>query len=224
MSVRVMAKAWEADLPSTDKLVLLALADWSNDVGACWPSIRQLREKCGLSERAVQLVIKRLEKAGHLKRDVKVGKGVNYTVTPRTTCTPADDAPPHEMPETPAPRAPNTSRTTKLPKKDKPSLVAHELPDDWTPNQFGAGTQSRKIVDGWPPGELDCQLEQFRAHHRKRGDKFKSWQDAWSTWVLNSRKFGNRYVQPPANDELQNPMGRALLSRERERAAGFAGF
>jgi hypothetical protein len=77
-----------------------------------------------------------------------------------------------------------------VPKKDKPSLVLHELSDDWEPHEFGVNSESRKVVDGWPPGELAYQLEHFRAHHRKNGTKFKNWQDAWSTWVLNSRKFG----------------------------------
>jgi hypothetical protein len=34
------------------------------------------------------------------------------------------------------------------------------------------------------------QLELFRAQHGKKGDKFLDWQKAWSTWVLNTRKFG----------------------------------
>jgi hypothetical protein len=33
MSVRLMAAVWRLDLPATDKLVLLALADAANDEG-----------------------------------------------------------------------------------------------------------------------------------------------------------------------------------------------
>lgn len=97
---------------------------------------------------------------------------------------------------------PKPSRTPKLPKKDKPSLVAHELPDDWEPQDFGLDTESRKVVSGWPPGELGRQLEHFRAHHLKTGGRFKNWQAAWSTWVLNSRNFG------AANGGRSHPVGR----------------
>lgn len=116
-----MSKVWDQDLPSTDKLVLLALADWSDDQGRCWPSIAQLKEKCGLSERSVQTIIQRMVKAGHLSRQEIVGKGVKYHVHPRSKCTPANSAPPQETADTPAAAAPNTSEYT-IPKKDKPSL------------------------------------------------------------------------------------------------------
>jgi hypothetical protein len=76
---------------------------------------------------------------------------------------------------------------------NKPESRAHArpLPEDWAPEPFGPTTKSQKVIDGWPPGELDHQLEHFRAHHAKTGAKFVSWQDAWKTWVLNNRKFGN---------------------------------
>jgi hypothetical protein len=192
-----MSKAWDIDLPATDKLVLLALADWSNDTGHCWPSIRQLCVKCGLTDRGVQKCLARLEAGGHIERNMVSGKGTNYDVHPRTTftTTPEQDSPrttfpPNESAQTPEPRSDNTLRTT-IPKKDKPSLVRakHSLPDDWQPKEFGIDTQSRKAVDGWPPGELERQLEHFRAHHTKAGSKWSDWQAAWSTWVLNQRRF-----------------------------------
>lgn len=122
MSVRVMAKAWDTDLPATDKLVLLALADWSNDQGHCWPSISQLAEKCGLTDRGVQKVLVRLESDGHIDRQIKPGKGVNYTVHPRTTFTPT---PEHGSPVTPEPRSPRTTfapnESAKTPEHGSPN-------------------------------------------------------------------------------------------------------
>jgi hypothetical protein len=99
--------------------VLVALADYAdNDKGeTCWPSIAQLVKKCGWSERAVQKSIVSLEQFGHITRLVKPGRGVIYTVHPRTTCTPALRTPPQDSAQTPAPRAPKPLRTP-IPKKE----------------------------------------------------------------------------------------------------------
>lgn len=69
-------------------------------------------------------------------------------------------------------------------------VSSHLIPEGWKPSQFGIGTKSRAVVDGWPPGECEAQLEHFTAHHRGKGNRFTDWQDAWSTWVLNNRRFG----------------------------------
>jgi hypothetical protein len=71
------------------------------------------------------------------------------------------------------------------------NISAHEMPDDWEPMKFKVGSASRDIVDSWPPETYVPTLEAFVAYHRSRGNKFKNWQDAWSNWVLNSRKFKN---------------------------------
>jgi len=71
------------------------------------------------------------------------------------------------------------------------NIGAHEMPKDWQPIAFGVGSASYSIVNSWTAETLALNLEGFMAHHRARGSKFKNWQDAWSTWVLNSRKFKN---------------------------------
>lgn len=99
-----MTAVWKMDLPASDKMVLLALADAANDDGVTWIAVSSrkqgekldLKKKCSLSERAIQGAIKRLCEAGHLARVERPGKGVIYTVTPaasapRSSCTPADD-------------------------------------------------------------------------------------------------------------------------------------
>ena len=111
MSIRLMSAAWSADICATDKIVLLALADHANDEGRCWPGVGSIKDKCGLSQRGVQNAIKRLCEAGHLSRIERSGTTALYRVHPRTTCTPAGDAPPQEVHPTPAPRAPKPSRT-----------------------------------------------------------------------------------------------------------------
>lgn len=70
MSMKHMARVWEmTGVQATDKLVLLALADYTPP-GDESVSVRleKLAEKCGLSGRtAVRKVLKRLEENGHIK-------------------------------------------------------------------------------------------------------------------------------------------------------------
>ena len=74
MSIKIMSWVWESGPQSqSDRFVLLALADYANDEGECWPSIAGIRAKVCMSERGVQTVIRRLEATGWLS--IEVGKG-----------------------------------------------------------------------------------------------------------------------------------------------------
>jgi len=204
-----MSQVWEVDLPDSEKIVLLALADCANDEGRCWPSMATLAKKCSKSDRTCQAAIKALVKSGHITRNEIAGKGCNYTIHPRSYCTPEAASPPKGTTQTPEAASDKPSRTIIRKEKER-ARPLHEMPTDWQPMAFGVGTHCRNIVDGWPPGGMDRQLEHFRAHHGKKGDKFKDWQKAWATWVLNSEKFGNgqqtrglqRNAPPPANPLL----------------------
>lgn len=90
---------------------------------------------------------------------------------------------------------PNERDNLTPPRKEKPKAKAlvkkrMPIPDDWQPAPFSIGSESRKVVDSWPPGEEAAQLEQMKAHHRSKHNTFIDPQDAWSNWVLNTRKWG----------------------------------
>lgn len=131
-----MSLVWQLDLPDSQKIVLLALADSANDEGHCWPSMRSLSLKCSKGERTIQGVIKQLCEAGHLTRREVLGKGCNYTVHPRSGCAPAETAPtPAEV--APHPRSgcgqtviePSKNRKSAAPKRAavKPDCVSDEV-------------------------------------------------------------------------------------------------
>jgi hypothetical protein len=67
VSVRIMASVWELDLPQNEKLVLLALADHSDDRGSCYPSVARLAWKSGYSVRQMQAILKNLRVSGILE-------------------------------------------------------------------------------------------------------------------------------------------------------------
>ena len=190
MSIKLMTVVWELDLPPGEKLVLLALADQANDDGRnCWPAVETICKRSGQGERTVRRALQSLESKGLLTRHHREGTSTQYHIHPCQIGTPAKTAPLPKTTKTPAKLAPKPSRTTITIQKE---AREHKIPADWQPSQFGKGTKSRKIVDGWPPDELAGRVEHFTAHHRARGTKFTNWQHAWSTWVLNSAKFGGQ--------------------------------
>lgn len=125
MSVRLMSAIFDGDLPPTDRLVMLALADHANDDGFCYPSVGRLTKRTGLGERTVQKAIQRLAELGALEVRKNGGpKGVNiYIITvappqqrhPRSSGTPAakDVNPRSSGTPTPAAAAPETSLNHK---------------------------------------------------------------------------------------------------------------
>lgn len=139
MSIRLMTAVWEReDLASTHKLVLLALADWANDEGLCWPSISRLAIKTSMAGRSVQRIIRQLEDMKFIRREEEIGKGNRYWISiPLTECHPCISVTPPltECHPTPDTVSPNTSEIHQLTTKD----IKRELPG-WMP---------KDAWDGW---------------------------------------------------------------------------
>ena len=75
MSVQAMAWAWGAEgLTTTEKFVLVCLADHADHDGVCWPGQDRVAEKTGLGERtvrrAVQSLIEKEQLSGQRRRRV----------------------------------------------------------------------------------------------------------------------------------------------------------
>ena len=66
MSNYAQGWAWQQKVSATDKLVLIALADHSDDDGNCWPGLRGIAGKCGLTKRTVSASIQRLQSSNLL--------------------------------------------------------------------------------------------------------------------------------------------------------------
>lgn len=114
MSIKLMAAIWEnGPDKQAERFVLLALADFANDAGECWPSIASIAAKTCLSERGVRQIIRALEADGWLATRVGGGRGGAsvYTINPErgapinapkpgTSCPPEPRAPRNETTET----------------------------------------------------------------------------------------------------------------------------
>jgi hypothetical protein len=60
MSIRLMSRVWELDLPQNEKLILLAFADYADDDGLSFPSIARVAWKSGYSERQTRAIVSEL--------------------------------------------------------------------------------------------------------------------------------------------------------------------
>lgn len=101
MSIAISSRVWKTNLPASQKLVALALADHANEKGECWPSIKKISDKCGLNERTVFRNLNLLEKGGVVKRKKRVGCSTVYTLTPAQIVTPDECDPPDSDSTTP---------------------------------------------------------------------------------------------------------------------------
>ena len=115
MSIKLMCMAFDAEIPATQKLVLLALCDNANEQGQCFPSVSLLERKCSLSDRAVQSSLSWLEQNGYLIRNFRVGRATIYVVTPERGSPPNDVHPRSSFTPPPNDVHPNRNRTIKEP-------------------------------------------------------------------------------------------------------------
>lgn len=146
MSIKLMAAAWELDIPQTEKMVLLCLCDYANDKGECWPAVESLARKCSVSDRTVQRAIRGLVQSGILAVKQSRGRVANtYSIIitqPRQSVTPTECHPDTVSPPTPTicrsnpdTVSPKPLRTTIEPSNinrvAKPEGVTDEVWDDW---------------------------------------------------------------------------------------------
>ena len=174
-----MSAVWDLELPPSEKLVLLALADWAHDDGRCWPSIAAVAKKSGVSERTVQRTLRDAEKSGLIKRTETRGKGCEYVINPRHCVTPDNVSPATNATQTPDTVSPNTLGTTISSEAKASSPRAKQSrPDGVSAEQWKAFKAQRKkplnphaytlltnklralAEDGYPPGEMiDLAIE-----------------------------------------------------------------
>ena len=79
MSILIMNEVWQhAPADKGDLLILLALADWADDTGRCFPAVATLAAKGRMSERNAQRCVQSLQDRGIIRVVVGAGpKGCN---------------------------------------------------------------------------------------------------------------------------------------------------
>lgn len=118
MSAHLMARVFASALPSTKRLVMLALADFArNDTLECWPAISTVASRTGLSDRSVRRTIRELEDDGLIETTRRSGQSGVYVLHIEKLLTPdrvslvrADRA-----------SAPTPDTLSALPRTERPS-------------------------------------------------------------------------------------------------------
>jgi hypothetical protein len=108
-----------------------------------------------------------------------------------------NDQPNRSPSREPITQKPEARRTLSGSTRQKPKI---SLPDGWEPVPFKTG-KCKAIVDSWSADRLETEVAKFKAHHRRNGSKWVSWQDAWETWVLNSRDFEQQRTPVPTEPD-----------------------
>ena len=95
MSTFILSACWElTGMSSTQKIVLISLADQANDEGVCWPSIKSISKRSCLTERAVRNALEWLKKAKILEVQQRFNSSNVYKITTKNYLPPEQCTPP----------------------------------------------------------------------------------------------------------------------------------
>lgn len=152
MSTHILSACWSlTGMSSTQKLVLISLADQANDDGVCWPSIRRMSERTCLSDRAIRDAIVWLSESGVLAVEHRYNSSNVYTISAnKFRHVPADSAPPApSLPPAPNAGTPCAKRRTPL----------RQVP----PNHQGT-VREPSVGDSRPSADGQAYLERVTRH------------------------------------------------------------
>ena len=210
MSIRIMSQVWESGPEDRGELlVMLALADFADDRGRCWPSIATIAKRARMTARSAQRILRKLESEGAVKISTGTGRaGCNeYVLTPDARVTP--DA---VSPLTPVSHPPDARVTPPLtPVSPEPSLNHQEpsgtpflIPPDEPPLKKKRRKPEIDLPEGWVPSdkniqdalekglsekEIQDEADRFRDYHYSKQSRFRDWDAAWRTWCSNSLRY-----------------------------------
>lgn len=105
MSYALVNAALVQPLPPARRMVLLALADYANAAGVCWPSVQTIAKRCCLSVRTVFNHLRALVADGLLIRRPRMGRSSVYALIVPTS-PPKAEVPPAPQPELESPPTP----------------------------------------------------------------------------------------------------------------------
>lgn len=209
MSIRVMTLVWDrSQHTATDLLMMLALADFSDDQGNSYPGVPALALKCRMSTRNANLILAKLRCSGELEVRQNEGPlGTNrYRITLNASAplksasppTPEAGFTPEERftlkPTSPTPEA-GFPKPLK-PASDEPSLNRQEpskrertrKPSKTAmPEGFDAAVSDR--VQAWAASkgfsDLGAHLEHFVGQARAQGYVYADWDQALMNAIRN---------------------------------------
>lgn len=204
MSSEALAWAFRQNVKSSSvKFTLVALCECANyRTGRITPSIEHLVEITGQNRKTIIANVAELERLGLIvdtgertgrTKQIKVYNPVfgtvpqseqsqerNSSVSGRKQSQKRDTEPSLEPSHSTEPKGSSECKARK------PGGRMTALPDGWQPVLTVA---AQSMVDGWPPGMFEAELEKFRDHAADKGRTSKDWQAAFRTWIKNANNW-----------------------------------
>lgn len=218
MSVHALswAKRQKTGSP-TLKAVLLAVADYADEDGRCWPSQRRISDDTEFSVRAVRGALSELEEKGLIRREATHrpdgSRGVDVLFVAMSAAPPAGGEAPPARPPAPqaAPPAPRAGLTSFEPSKnhtltgddDSARARSHRLPAS-----FRLTEADRQFArdQGWAEGEInDGEAEFVDYWSNSRLPASKALKSDWSAVWRNRVRDMSRRRGRQANGHARGP-------------------
>ena len=245
MSIKVMSLVWDYfNNSGSEKLVMLAMADWCNDTGgSLHPSMATIAKKTCVSECQARRTIHSLINQGFLSvvgnlNGGDPGKSRQYQVN-LLLLTPSTDASP-----TPSTMTPSTNATPSM-DAHIPLAPMHVTPstdDSPTPSTHASLTttilprttkgttnnvRSKQLPDDFKPTDehfelaskegvnLHAEIEKFFDYHKAKGSVMKDWNAALRTWIRNAATFAKKHTPSQTRADQNKAAADQLTGRSK---------
>lgn len=177
-----MTWAFEQELPPDLKIVLLALADYADPEGVCFPGQKTIAKKCSMGERTLRDKVAKLVELGYVERRQRRGEG-GYRTTDEYRLLPAGAA--GRPSNLPAAEGASHRQAVAAQEPSEPPVKknnrARQMPDDFTWNNAHSLKATAKGID------IEVELVKFKDYHRAKGSRFVDWDAALHYWLNNAR-------------------------------------
>lgn len=193
MSHAAVNWAYEQDLPSSHKFVLVTLADYADGNGFCFPGQKSIARRVSLSERKVRDILTDLEEQGYIERQRRsdpsgrrLTDGYQLVRRPSPPLPANLDTPTtgksegayrHAGAGTKEPSVEPSDNNKKRARKATPI----PLPEDWTPTDEHRAMAAARGLD------VEQQALAFRFHAEANDRRQVRWNSAFSQWMMNAR-------------------------------------
>lgn len=231
MSYRALNWAWESTLPTTQKFVLVALADMADERNTCFPGQERLASMIGASVSTVHRAVKELETAGYVSRVQRRGSDGMRTSdryhlnVNRSDCKVGAES--HRSSEVGSPvndaalTGHSDRVTTREPPVEPPVLLSPDesddagtlIPDAWCPNRGHADKAASLHLD------VNREHSRFRAHAERTHRRLKNWNAGFTNWLKQSAVFAQQRQGAPSGQsfaQMKQSNTLALVERYRE--------
>jgi DNA-binding transcriptional MocR family regulator len=219
MSVQAISWALSVKTGSPSaKAVLLAIANYADANGRCWPSQRRIADETEQSIDSVQRRLRDLEKGGFIARERRDrgdgGRASDWIIlrmpslaadcgTPTADC----DTPPRTIaaPPTALLRGHNEPSSEPSVKKKESSLrseaqvksrrkPAIPLPIGWKPSDEAVASA---IAESLPRGEISREAKRFSNHATQNDRRCVDWDAAFRNWCMKAVDQKRPTERPP---------------------------